>query len=263
MKFNGYVNKRTLLHRIDPRIKLIWFVGTTVLTVVFKDLLVMALLIASSVALWTISGLLREAGGIVRKLLPLLLMAMVTWLVIGAAENGGGTALVALGTVRLEASDVTRAVVSALRIFLMVTSFYSLIMVTNFSEMIYGLRQFRIPLRAAFMCGLVFQIIPIMISEFRTIADAQRARGLELDKGGIVSRIRRYSIILFPLFIRSIQAGQNIALSMHLYRLEFTRNRSSYRSFRITGGDARFSAAFLLLWAIAVLIGTKYPLQAT
>ncbi|WP_276352140.1 energy-coupling factor transporter transmembrane component T family protein [Cohnella caldifontis] len=259
MKFNGYVNRSTLLHRVDPRVKISWFLGMTILTVISRNPYVLGMLLAGSLLLWTLSGLVKEAGGMARRLLPLLAMAFVTWLLIGMAKNGGEAALLTVGSWELEPADLWKAAVSACRIFLMVSSFYTLIMATNFSEMIYGLQKFRVPFKAAFMVGLVFQIIPMMISEFQTIADAQRARGLELDKGGIAVRIRRYSAVLFPLFIRTIQSGQAIALSMHLYGLQFARRRSAYQKFRISGKDIRFAAFYVVLWSIAVYCGMELP----
>lgn len=257
MKFTGYVNQNTLLHRLDPRIKILWFLGVTVLTVFTRNLPALIVLLAGALSMWLLSGLLREVGSMVRKFLPLLVMAFVTWIVIGAANDSGGAVLFSAGSIQLEQADLIRALVSTCRIFLMVSSFYTLIMTTNFSEMIYGLQRFGIPFKAAFMCGLVLQIIPMMIAEFQTIADAQRARGLELDKGGIVTRIRKYSTVLFPLFIRTIQAGQSLALAMHLYQLQFTRRRTSHRQFRIARMDWGFLAVHLVLWTLAVNVGIQ------
>lgn len=255
MKFVGYINQPTLLHRVDPRIKILWFLGVTVLTVFFRNIPALSVLLAGSLLLWSLSGLIREAGAMTRRLWPLLVMAFVTWLLIGAASDAGGTALFQIGALKLEQADLMKAVVAVCRIFLMVSTFYTLIMTTNFSEMIYGLQKFGIPFKAAFMCGMVLQIIPMMISEFQTIADAQRARGLELDKGGIVKRIRKYSTVLFPLFVRTIQAGQSFALAMHLYGLQFNRRRTTHREFRIAGTDWGFLAVHLVLWALAVNAG--------
>jgi len=257
MKFTGYVNRDTMLHRLDPRIKILWFLGVTALTVFIRNLPALVVLLAGVLLLWTMSGLIREVGAMVRRFLPLLIMAFVTWIAIGAAGDSGSAELFAAGPVRLEQADLVRALVATCRIFLMVTSFYTLIMTTNFSEMIYGLQRFGIPFRAAFMCGLVLQIIPMMIAEFQTIADAQRARGLELDKGGIAARIRKYSTVLFPLFVRTIQAGQSLALSMHLYQLQFTRRRTSHRQFRVARTDWGFLAVHLVLWTLAVNVGLQ------
>ncbi|AJY76232.1 energy-coupling factor transporter transmembrane component T family protein [Paenibacillus beijingensis] len=260
MKFNGYVHKSSFLHRTEPRVKIIWFVIMTVMVVYYKHLLVLGLFVAACGLLWSMSGLRREIAGMLRRLSPMLTLAFLTWLLIGSFQESGGAMLVHFGRFAMEESDLLRAVTASVRIFLMVSVFYTLIMTTNFSEIIFGLQKLRIPFKAAFMCGLVFQIIPIMISEFQTIADAQRARGLELDKGGLVKRIKSYSVILFPLFVRAIQSGQSISLSMHIYHLNFRQKRSSFRTFRITANDFQFMASFLLLWLIAVYLGVQYPM---
>ncbi len=260
MKFSGYVHKPSLLHRVDPRVKMIWFIVMTLMVVFYKNLVVLALFTAGCVMLWVMSGIMREMSGLLRGLLPMLVLAFLTWLIIGSFQNNGGHVLWGIGNFAIEDKDLLKSVVAADRIFLMVSVFYTLIMTTNFSEIIYGLQKLGLPFKAAFMCGLVFQIIPIMISEFQTIADAQRARGLELDKGGLVARLRSYSAILFPLFIRAIQSGQSISLSMHIYNLNFKQKRSSYRTFRITAKDLQFFGCFTLLWAAAVCLGVLFPM---
>lgn len=260
MKFNGYVHKSSLLHRMEPRVKIIWFVVMTLMTVYYKNLLVLGLFIAGCGLLWGISRLGREIAGMLKRLAPMLVLAFLTWLLIGSFQHSGGAALLHYGRFTMEEGDLLTALTASARIFLMVSVFYTLIMTTNFSEIIFGLQKLRLPFKAAFMCGLVFQIIPMMISEFQTIADAQRARGLELDKGGLVKRIKSYSVILFPLFVRAIQSGQSISLSMHIYRLNFKQKRSSFRSFRVTAADIRFMAGFAALWVLAVYLGFEYPL---
>ncbi|WP_054939836.1 energy-coupling factor transporter transmembrane component T family protein [Paenibacillus ihuae] len=260
MKFTGYVHKSSFLHRIEPRVKIIWFVIMTVMVVLYKNLFVLTLFLAGCALLWLISDLGREMTGMLKRLLPMLIMAFLTWLIIGCFQNNDGTVIWQMGPFALEDKDLLKSVVASIRIFLMVSVFYTLIMTTNFSEIIYGLQKLGVPFKVAFMCGLVFQIIPLMISEFQTIADAQRARGLELDKGGMVSRLRCYSVILFPLFIRAIQSGQSISLSMHIYNLNFKQKRSSYKTFRVSAMDLQFFVCFTLMWAAAVYLGIQFPI---
>ena len=72
----------------------------------------------------------------------------------------------------------------ALRIFLMISSFYTVILTTNFSEIILGLQKWKIPYALAFGIGLVFQIIPMIITELKAIMEAQSSRGLEIEECG-------------------------------------------------------------------------------
>lgn len=261
MKFTGYVDKNSILHRTEPRVKILWFMTLTLLVVLYRNLHVLCLLLAGCIITWVASKLYKEVLGLLKRLSPLLIMAFLTWVFIGSFESNNPTALFSFGDVlAIEAYDLEKAIVSTIRIFLMVSVFYTLIMTTDFSELITGLRKLGIPYRAAFMVGLVFQIMPIMISEFQTIANAQRSRGLELDKGTIIVRIKNYSTILFPLFIRSIQMGQNISLSMYLYKLDFSKKRSSFKDISLSKLDVQFCFFFILLYVSAVFVGIIFQI---
>ena len=86
----------------------------------------------------------------------------------------------------------------------MISSFYTVLLTTNFSEMILGLRKWHIPYSVAFAIGLIFQIIPITIKELQAIMDAQSSRGLEIDKCGWATKVKNYVTFSFPLLFASI-----------------------------------------------------------
>lgn len=90
------------------------------------------------------------------------------------------------------------------------------------------------------MISLIFQVIPILINEFTTVADAQRSRGLELDRGGLIKRSRHYSAIAFPLLLRCISLGRNMATALHIYRFQAGSARSTYREYRFKTVDLVF-----------------------
>lgn len=246
---------------LEPRVKILWFVGMTLMVVFTYNPFVLALLLLSSFTIWGISGLWKDVLNLLRQLWPLLALACCTWVIIGAfQENSATNIIVKTDFLSLERVDVQKALVSVMRIFLMVSTFYTLIMTTDFSSLIHGLRKLRIPYPAAFMIGLTLQIIPIMIHEFQTISSAQRSRGLELEKGGLIQRIKNYSKILFPLFIRSIHMGHSLSLSMHLNDLDLKRKRSSYKEIKLTSLDVKFVFGAVIIWAASIYIGYVFPI---
>jgi energy-coupling factor transport system permease protein len=136
--------------------------------------------------------------------------------------------------------DIYKGFVYSLRIFLMISSFFTVLLTTNFSEIILGLRKWRFPYAAAFAIGLVFQIIPIIISELRSIMEAQSSRGLEIDECSWATKVKNYIIFSMPLLFRVINKGYSISLAMHFYKLNFSVQRTSYKMIKATKYDVVF-----------------------
>ncbi|TEB09015.1 energy-coupling factor transporter transmembrane component T family protein [Pelotomaculum propionicicum] len=241
MQVVGYVPRNSFFHQLDPRIKLLWFIIFTLTALICRTLPVMSLMVICIFLLWIAADVLKEALNFVRRAFILLLIALVTWIVFGAINlDPNGVVLFSIGFLHVENTDIIKALTTTLYIFAMISVFYMIILTTNFSELTRGLSQIGIPFVASFMISLIFQVIPILITEFSTVADAQRSRGLELDQGGLVKRSKSYAAIAFPLLLRCISLGRNMATALHVYQFQAGSPRSTYREYRIRTADLFF-----------------------
>lgn len=256
MNWLEYMDEDTFFHRLSPVTKIIWFVLISLLIAVVRDLPAVTVLLVFMAALWAGAGLTARMRMLFNNLLPIMGFAFVMWLIIGAVhiDTPGTAPIYQDKTFCLEYADISRAFSTVIRIFLMVSVFYTLIITTNFSEIIYGLRQLHIPYPAAFGAGLVFQVIPNIIKEFRTVVDAQRSRGLEVDRGPVIKRARRYCLVLVPLFIRILGTAQNITMSMFIYRLHLGSPRSSLKEISTKRDDYLFLSVSILVFAGTVCV---------
>ena len=133
-------------------------------------------------------------------------------------------------------------------------------MTTNFSEIIAGLHKLMMPYKVAFSVGLVFQAIPIMVSEYETIVDAQRSRGLEIDRGGIIARVKNYAVVLLPLFVRVLNKSQNMTTAMYVYKLDLTGKREPFKQLKIGKTDILFGLIWLILWCGCIAVYMMKPI---
>ena len=106
----------------------------------------------------------------------------------------------------------------------------------------------------AYAVGLVFQIIPIIITELKAIMEAQSSRGLEIEKCGTATKIKNYIIFSIPLLFRVIGKGHAISLAMHFYKLNFGVKRTSYKTIKASKYDAWFLVATLAAIAGTVVL---------
>ena len=85
--------------------------------------------------------------------------------------------------------------------------------VTKVKDIIYALEKAGVPRKVTFLIASTIQLIPQMTSLQRTIADAQKSRGIETE-GGLLTRIRAFVPMLGPLVLSSIQQTEERVLAL-------------------------------------------------
>lgn len=264
--FLQYVEMDSFLHRLDPRTKFMFFILMSVVTSFVKTGVALLFLFAIFVTIWCTSRIEQYMILLVKKIKVLLLFIFLLWLVLGAFKINEGPAI--YRTVfsvfgnsynfSLDWFDFYKGAVFSMRIFLMISAFYTVILSTNFSQIILGLRSWNVPYSVAFGIGLIFQIIPMIISEFSTIMEAQSSRGLEVYKCSAIAKMKNYVIISLPLLFRVLGKGHSISLAMHYYKLNFKVKRTSYKMIKVSYLDGIFVAATVISVAITILLQYKF-----
>ncbi|MFT8310742.1 MAG: energy-coupling factor transporter transmembrane component T [Sporolactobacillus sp.] len=267
--FLQYVELNSFLHRLDPRTKFVFFIIMSVLTSFVKSGVALLFLFLVFLAIWLIGRIGKYMLVLANKVKVLLLFIFLLWLVLGAFTiNEGPTIYRAAFTIfsnhyvfSLDWFDFYKGAVYALRIFLMISAFYTVILTTNFSQIILGLQSWRVPYAIAFGVGLVFQIIPMIVQEFATIMEAQKSRGLEVDKCSAFAKMKNYVIVSLPLLFRVLSKGHAISLAMHYYKLNFKVKRTSYKMIKATYSDALFASVTLVATVMTIILQINYYIQ--
>lgn len=260
--FLQYVELDSFLHRLDPRTKFFFFIVISVLTSFVKSGVSLLFLFLVFLVIWLTSHIGHYIAVLAVKVKVLLLFIFLLWLVLGMFTVNEGPVLFRHAfslfgkdyIFSLEWFDFYKGAVFGMRVFLMIAVFYTVILSTNFSQIISGLRSWKVPYSVAFGVGLVFQIIPMMIKEFSTIMEAQSSRGLEVERCGALAKMKNYVIVSLPLLFRVLGKGHCISLAMHYYKLNFKVRRSSYKVIRPTWRDTAFAGVTVISTAAAIVL---------
>jgi energy-coupling factor transport system permease protein len=94
----------------------------------------------------------------------------------------------------------------------------------------------------------------VLAEEAQTIIDAQRARGLELEKGNFFRKVRNYIPILIPLIVSAIRRSLEMAEAMEARAWGATKRRTNLYVLELRRGDYIFMAVTIGILVIAVLI---------
>jgi energy-coupling factor transport system permease protein len=114
----------------------------------------------------------------------------------------------------------------------------------------------------AFAFTTAVRFVPVLAEEAQTIMDAQKARGLELEKGNILKRIRNYIPILIPLIVSAIRRSLELAEAMESRAWGATKKRTNLYKLKLRKGDYILIVitAILLFTAIYVRFFVQIPL---
>jgi len=201
---------------MDPRTKIVLFSSAIALTFICRDIPVLLILVVLALAASILAG---RAGMIMRGLramAPLLVIAFLLWSFMSDwslfQRHAGGI-------------DFQLGGFMTLRLLLILLASLMFVSLTGPSELIKALNSFRLPYGAVFILGLTLRHLYTIADDYRAIKEAQSSRGLELDRGSLIRRIRNYIPVLIPLFIRSIENAERMALAMELRSFSFERKR--------------------------------------
>ncbi len=156
----------------------------------------------------------------------------------------------------LKPIDVENAASMTLRFVVLVESFSVFFLTTSPDHLGLALEQSRVPYEFAFAFTTAVRFVPVLAEEAQTIMDAQKARGLELEKGNFLKRIRNYIPVLIPLIVSAIRRSLELAEAMESRAWGATKKRTNLYSLRLRKGD--FALILITAAIIAVSVYIRY-----
>jgi energy-coupling factor transport system permease protein len=149
--------------------------------------------------------------------------------------------------------DVEYASAMTLRFVVLIESFSIFFLTTSPDHLGLALEQSHIPYEFCFAFTTAVRFVPVLADEAQTIMDAQKARGLELEKGNFLKRIRNYIPILIPLIISAIRRSLELAEAMESRAWGAIEKRTNLYVLKIRRADF-----LLILISILILIVGVY-----
>jgi energy-coupling factor transport system permease protein len=210
--YSIYVEKDSPLHnKIDPRTKLGVLGCLFILALCFNHPLFLAvpMVFVLAMAIWAQLGL--------KRLVPSLLAAswfLILAFLIWPFYIKQGTPLFTIFHNQITLDGILFSIAMGLRVSLMVIAASVWMMITSPQYLTLGLLKLGLPYKAGIAMSTSIRFIPLINAERSTIVEAQRARGLDYQKGGVITSVFRSVPIIGPLFLRSIDLAQSLAIAM-------------------------------------------------
>lgn len=246
-----YLPGNSVIHRLDPRTKLILSFAFIVVLFLVKGFLAYALFAALVILIARAARV--PLGILLRGLKPLTFILGLT-VVLHFFTTRGGVTLLQLGFLRVDSAGVVQGTFLALRLILLVTATSLLTLTTSPIALTDGLERLlapgqRIGIPAhelAMMMTIALRFIPTLIEEADKIMRAQLARGADFESGGLLRRARNLLPLLVPLFISAFRRADELAMAMEARAYRGGTNRTRMKVLRFSSLD---------LWAVIVSLG--------
>lgn len=264
--FGQYCEGDSLIHRLDPRMKIILAILYIVTIFLAKSVTAFLLLTLSSVVLVGLTKL--SPAMILRGMRPLLFIIIFT-AVINIFWMTGDTLLLSLGPVKIYLEGIINAILIIVRIVLLIvaTSVFltytttPLALTDGLEQLLAPLKKLHVPVHEfSMMMTIALRFIPTLIDETQKIMNAQKARGADFSTGSLLQRAKALIPILIPLFISAFRRADELATAMECRCYTGGEGRTRMNVLHTKAKDWLFGLAVVLIGAAIVLLNVYFPL---
>lgn len=210
----------SLVHRFDPRLKLVLTIAYIVLLFAASNPLGLTLSILFLAVMYKVAKIPGKM--ILKSLKPILPIVIFTAVLNLFFVSGEGEPLVHIWVLTIYAEGVRYAVLMAVRVMALIAGTSLLTYTTSPIVLTDAIEQLLKPLgklhfpvhELAMMMSIALRFIPTLIEETDKIMNAQKARGAQLDTGKMTDRVKALVPVLIPLFISAFRRADELAMAM-------------------------------------------------
>ena len=254
-----YFPGQSVIHRLDPRTKLVMLVVYIVALFLAESWVsygLMFLFLASVIWLSTI-----PLKAIVRGMKPLVVILIFTG-VLNLFFTQDGEMLFHFWIFTVTTGGFSRAVMMMSRILMLITGTFLLTYTTSPIALTDGLESLMNPLKKvgvpvhelSMMMCIALRFIPTLIEETDKIMCAQKARGADFETGSLMDRAKALIPILVPLFISAFRRADELATAMECRCYQGGEGRTKMKLLRYHREDfLSYAVGVVLLVGVIVL----------
>lgn len=261
-----YYPAKSILHRLDPRVKLVSTLLYLISLFLFKSIpgyLVATLFLAAVIRISKV-----PFGYIVKGLRPVIMLLMIT-VVFNLFLTRDGEILFHQWIFTITEGGLRTAVYMAVRLVYLIIGSSLMTFTTTPNALTDGLEKGLSPLNrlhvpvhdVAMMMSIALRFIPILLEETDKIMKAQIARGADLESGNMIQKAKSMIPILVPLFVSAFRRANDLAMAMEARCYRGGEGRTKMKPLHYERRD-KIAYVVVIVYVIAVfVIGRYVPLH--
>ena len=250
-----YLPLTSIIHNMDPRAK----IGAMLLMMV-------AIFIPAGYTGYIIIGIAVVLTALLAKLKlsflwramkPMLFMLSFL-LIINLLVVRSGDVLITIGSWNIYTDALTQTLYIVIRLALMIMITTILTATTKPLELTLVIEDLLKPFKVigvpahdiAMMISIALRFIPTLIEETQRIMKAQASRGVDMENGKLMEKVKAILSLIVPLFVSAFQRAEELAYAMEARGYIPSRPRTRYKQLKMHGKDVA-----LLLLSVLILVG--------
>lgn len=251
----------SILHRLDPRVKLFGtflFIISLFVFQSFAGYIVAAVFLISMITLSKVPVSFMFKG----------LKAILILLIFTAAMNmmlTPGDVLVSFWKITITSQGVRVAAFMVIRLVFLVVGTSLMTLTTTPSNLTDALerslgwmKKIKVPVHEiAMMMSIALSFIPILLEETNIIIKAQQARGADFESGNLIKRTKAMIPILVPLFVSAFRRANDLAMAMEARCYKGGEGRTKHHPLKYVARDY-MAYAVLILYIVLIFIVARY-----
>lgn len=229
-----YIPGQSLIHRLDPRSKLLAMFIYIIAIFWANNILTNSIIFAFTMLAILCSGIsLRFFLRGVRPMITIILFTTIFQLLFA----GGGEVFWQFGILKITSLGLSQAGIIFMR-FVLIIFFSTLLTLTTpplsladaVESLLSPLKALKVPAHEiGLMLSLSLRFVPTLMDDTIRIMNAQRARGVDFGEGNLFQKVKSIIPILIPLFASSFKRADALAIAMESRGYQGGEGRSKYR----------------------------------
>lgn len=249
-----YFPGNSIIHRLDPRVKIVLLI--TFIVLIFCTFNYIALALTAAV-----TALIVAFSGVPVKMYLKSLKVIIVIVIFTSVLNlfyGTGEPIWQWGILKLTVDGINRAIFVTVRIICLILASSSLTFTTSPTDLTDAIERLMKPLKVfhikvheiAMMMTIALRFIPTLLEETDKIMQAQKARGADMDSGNLLQRVKALIPVLIPLFVSSFRRAYELAMAMECRCYQGGEGRTRMKILHMKKRD------YIMIFAtVAVLTG--------
>ncbi len=255
---------KSLVHRIDPRVKLVLTIAMIVFVFVANTAAAIGLMTLSVIAAMLLTRVPMKLY--FKGLRPILIIVVFTS-ILNIFYFKSGNVLVEWGFIKITDQGLLRSLLIAVRIACMILISCILTYTTSPTELTDALERLMKPLKLlhvkvheiAMMMTIALRFVPTLLEETDKIMSAQKARGADMESGGLMQRMRAMIPILIPLFVSAFRRAFELAIAMECRCYHGGDGRTRMKQLHVKKADYAAVVIAAVLCAGVILCNLYIP----
>ncbi len=264
----------SVLHRLDPRTKVILAVFFIVGVFVVNTPVAFAALAFLTAVLISVSGV--SFSVVLKGVKPIVFILIFTSLLNIFMTVGSGAPLVEFYFIKIYSEGIVRAVFMSLRVIVLIigTSMFltyttsPIALTDGIESLLAPLKKIGVPVHSfAMMMSIALRFIPTLVEETEKIMNAQKSRGADFATGSLIKRAKALIPILVPLFVSAFKRADELATAMECRCYRGDKNRTKLVKLQYRSTDIIWLVLSVALLAAVVcsrvlppILGVDHPL---